>query len=64
MANGEWTITIPQSEYDALRAVESNAMALERLARKNRYMSIDDALVILGFEPIEEEKDVGKPDAD
>lgn len=64
MTNGEWTITIPKSEYDALRAVESNAMALERLARKNRYMSIDDALVILGFEPIEEEKDVGKPDAD
>lgn len=64
MTNGEWTITIPQSEYDALRAVESNAMALERLARKNRYMSIDDALVILGFEPIEDEKDAGKPDAD
>lgn len=64
MTNGEWTITIPQSEYDALRAVESNAMALERLARKNKYMSIDDALVILGFEPIEEEKDVGKPDAE
>ena len=64
MTNGEWTITIPQSEYDALRAVESNAMALERLARKNKYMSIDDALVILGFEPIEEEKNVGKPDAD
>lgn len=64
MSNGEWTITLPQSEYDALRAVESNALALERLARKNRYMSIDDALVILGFEPIEEEKDAGKPDAD
>lgn len=64
MANADWTITIPQSEYDALRAVESNAMALERLARKNRYMSIDDALVILGFEPIEDEKDAGKPDAD
>lgn len=64
MANADWTITIPQSEYDALRAVESNAMALERLARKNKYMSIDDALVILGFEPIEEEKDAGKPDAD
>lgn len=64
MANAEWTITIPQSEYDALRAVESNALALERLARKNRYMSIDDALVILGFEPIEDEKDAGKPDAD
>lgn len=64
MTNGEWTITIPQSEYDALRAVESNAMVLERLARKNRYMSIDDALVILGFEPIEEEKDAGKPDAE
>lgn len=64
MSNGEWTITLPQSEYDALRAVESNALALERLARKNRYMSIDDALVILGFEPIEDEKDAGKPDAD
>lgn len=64
MANAEWTITIPQSEYDALRAVESNALALERLARKNRYMSIEDALVILGFEPIEDEKDAGKPDAD
>ena len=64
MTNGEWTITIPQSEYDALRAVESNAMALERLARKNRYMSIDDALVILGFEPIEEEENAREPDAD
>lgn len=64
MSNGEWTITIPQSEYDAMRAVESNAMALERLARKNKYMSIDDALVILGFEPIEEEKDVGEPHDD
>lgn len=64
MAVMERTFTILQSEYDALRAVESNALALERLARKNRYMSIDDALVILGFEPIEEEKDVGKPDAD
>ena len=64
MANGEWTITIPQSEYDALRAVESNALALERLARKNRYMSIDDALVILGFEPIEEEKNAREPHGD
>ena len=64
MANGEWTITIPQSEYDALRAVESNALVLERLARKNRYMSIDDALVILGFEPIEEEKNAREPHAD
>lgn len=64
MSNGEWTITLPQSEYDALRAVESNALALERLARKNRYMSIDDALVILGFEPIEEEENAREPYAD
>ena len=64
MTNGEWTITIPQSEYDALRAVESNAMALERLARKNKYMSIDDALVILGFEPIEEEENAREPHVD
>lgn len=64
MENMERTINITKSEYDALRAVESNALALERLARKNRYMSIDDALVILGFEPIEDEKDVGKQDAD
>lgn len=64
MANADWTITIPQSEYDALRAVESNAMALERLARKNKYMSIDDALVILGFEPIEEEKNAREPHDD
>lgn len=64
MTNGEWTITIPQSEYDALRAVESNAMALERLARKNRYMSIDDALVILGFEPIEEYENAREPHGD
>ena len=64
MSNGEWTITLPQSEYDALRAVESNALALERLARKNRYMSIDDALVILGFEPIEEEENAREPHDD
>lgn len=64
MADMERTFTIPKSEYDALRAVESNALALERLARKNRYMSIDDALVILGFEPIEEEKNAREPHGD
>lgn len=64
MSNGEWTITLPQSEYDALRALQARAAVFESLARTGKYLSINNALVILGFEPIEEEKDVGKPDAD
>lgn len=62
--NEKDTVTIPRDEYDALIAIENNARALERLARKNGYMDIDDALVVLGFEPIEEEKDAGKQNGD
>ena len=57
-------IPVPRDEYAALCALQGKVYSFEAMARKNRYMSIDDALVILGFEPIEEEKDVGKPDAD
>ena len=57
-------ILVPRDEYAALCALQGKVYSFEAMARKNRYMSIDDALVILGFEPIEEEKDVGKPDAD
>lgn len=62
--NEKDTVTIPRDEYDALIAIENNTRTLERLARKNGYMNIDDALVILGFEPIEEEKDAGKQNGD
>ena len=57
-------VPVPRDEYAALCALQGKVYSFEAMARKNRYMSIDDALVILGFEPIEEEKDVGKPDAD
>ena len=61
---GTTTINISVDEYDALRALQARTAVFESLARTGKYMSINDALVILGFEPIEEEKDVGKPDAD
>lgn len=57
-------VPVPRDEYAALCALQGKVYSFEAMARKNRYMSIDDALVILGFEPIEEEKDAGKPDAD
>lgn len=57
-------VPVPRDEYAALCALQGKVYSFEAMARKNRYMSIDDALVILGFEPIEDEKDAGKPDAD
>lgn len=61
---GSTTINISIDEYDALRALQARSAVFESLARTGKYMSINDTLVILGFEPIEEEKDAGKPDAD
>lgn len=57
-------IPVPRDEYAVLCALQGKVYSFEAMARKNRYMSIDDALVILGFEPIEEEKNAGEPDAD
>ena len=64
MNSGSTTINISVDEYDALRALQARVAVFESLARTGKYMSINDALVILGFEPIEEEEDAGKPDAD
>lgn len=64
MNSGSTTINISVDEYDALRALQARTAVFESLVRAGKYMSINDALVILGFEPIEEEKNAGKPDAD
>lgn len=64
MNNGSTTINISVDEYNALRALQARTAVFEALARSGKYMNINDALIILGFEPIEEEKDAGKPDAD
>ena len=64
MNSGSTTINISVDEYDALRALQARSAVFESLARTGKYMSINDALVILGFEPIEEEKNAGEPDAD
>lgn len=57
-------VPVPRDEYAALCALQGKVYSFEAMARKNRYMSIDDALVILGFEPIEDEKDAGEPHGD
>lgn len=57
-------IPVPRDEYAALCALQGKVYSFEAMARKNRYMSIDDALVILGFEPIEEEKNAREPHGD
>ena len=49
--NEKDTVTIPRDEYDALRAVEVRAITLENLYRESRDLSVEDALIILGFEP-------------
>ena len=57
-------VPVPRDEYAALCALQGKVYSFEAMARKNRYMSIDDALVILGFEPIEEEKNAREPHDD
>lgn len=57
-------VPVPRDEYAALCALQGKVYSFEAMARKNRYMSIDDALVILGFEPIEEEKNAREPHGD
>lgn len=57
-------VPVPRDEYAALCALQGKVYSFEAMARKNRYMSIDDALVILGFEPIEEDKNAREPHGD
>lgn len=56
MNSGTTAINISVDEYDALRALQARTAVFESLVRAGKYMSINDALVILGFEPIEEEE--------
>lgn len=64
MIMGSTTINISVDEYDALRALQARTAVFESLVRAGKYMSINDALVILGFEPIEDEKDAREPHGD
>ena len=50
--NEKDTVTIPRDEYDALRAIEVRAITLENLYQEGRGLSVEDALIILGFEPV------------
>lgn len=49
-------ITISRDEYDALCALRTRVTVFETLAREKQYIDINEALLILGYEPIEEEK--------
>lgn len=64
MNSGSTTINISVDEYDALRALQARTAVFESLVRAGKYMSINDALVILGFEPIEEEENAREPHVD
>lgn len=64
MIMGSTTINISVDEYDALRALQARAAVFESLARTGKYLSINNALVILGFEPLEEEEDAREPHVD
>ena len=57
-------IPVPRDEYAALCALQGKVYSLEALLRSEKYLNVNDALLILGFEPIEDEKYAGKPDAD
>lgn len=61
---GKEVVVIPLDEYRALCAMEGRVNALRYLANRNRYISIEDALGMLGFELEEEDMDNdGEPDA-
>lgn len=56
MGNG--TVVIQLDEYRALCSMEGRVNALRDLAKRNRYISVEDALSMLGFE---EEDYAGEP---
>lgn len=60
MGNG--TVVIQLDEYRALCSMEGRVNALRDLAKRNRYISVEDALSMLGFE--EEEHNAGESNAD
>ena len=64
MNSGSTTINISVDEYDALRALQARVAVFESLARTEKYIGINTALVILGFEPIEEEENAREPHGD
>lgn len=57
----ESRVCIPLDEYRALCAMEGRVNALHDLVKEKQYVSIDEALIILGFE---EDGNAGKSDAD
>ena len=56
MGNG--TVVIQLDEYRALCSMEGRVNALRDMAKRNRYISVEDALSMLGFE--EEEHNAGE----
>lgn len=59
---GNEVVVIPLDEYRALCSMEGRVNALRDLAKRNRYISVEDALSMLGFE--EEEHNAGESNAD
>ena len=59
---GKEVVVIPLDEYRALCSMEGRVNALRDLVKRNRYISTEDALSMLGFE--EEEHNAGEPNAD
>lgn len=59
---GNEVVVIPLDEYRALCSMEGRVNALRDLAKRNRYISTEDTLSMLGFE--EEEHNAGESNAD
>ena len=53
--NEKDTVTIPRDEYDALRAIETRVVLLERLEKENIARTLNDALAVLGVEKVDED---------
>ena len=55
-------VKIPRGECAALYALEGRVQALCALVEHKKYISIDEVMLILGFEPLED--DGGEANAD
>ena len=45
-------VPVPRDEYASLCALQGKVYSLEALLRTEKYLSVNEALLILGFEPI------------
>jgi len=57
-------VSIPVDLFVRMSRAAAGADAITRLIRRESYISAETILAILGEEPLEENKNAGKPDDD